>query len=51
MPKPKKESTFSDLYEKAIKEGEEHFGSACPHTETKGGVCLKCLRKVKDSLS
>lgn len=48
MSKPKKKPTFKNLYEKAIKEGEEHFGSDCLHTETKDGVCLKCLRKVKD---
>ncbi len=50
MSNTKKEPTFIELYEKAIKEGEERFGSDCPHTEIKDGVCLKCLRKVKDSL-
>lgn len=49
MSKPKKDKTFADLYEKTIKEGNERFGSECPHTETKDGVCLKCLRKVRDT--
>jgi hypothetical protein len=46
MPKPKNDQSFIELYEKALKEGERRFGSACDHTETKDGVCLKCLRKV-----
>ena len=39
-------TTFIEIYEKALKEGEKRFGSDCPHIETKDGVCLKCLRKV-----
>lgn len=50
MSKPKKGKTFADLYEKTLKDGEKRFGSECPHIETKDGVCLKCLRKVIDSV-
>jgi len=48
MSKPKKKPTFIELYEEHIKEGEERFGSTCDHSETKDGICLKCLRKVID---
>jgi len=46
MPKPKQDKTFIELYEKAFKEGEKRFGSACDHSKTKDGRYLKCLRKV-----
>jgi hypothetical protein len=48
MSNQKKDKTFTELYEKALKEGEKRFGSACNHSETKDGICLKCLRKVLD---
>ncbi len=48
--KQSKKSSFAKLYEKATEEGEKRFGSGCQHTETKDGVCLKCLRKVVDRL-
>lgn len=47
-PKEPKQLSFIELYEKAVKEGEERFGYDCPHAETKDGVCLKCLRRVLD---
>jgi len=34
------------LYELALKQGEERFGSPCEHEVVRGGRCVKCLRKV-----
>ena len=37
-----------DLYELMKQQGDKKFGSECKHENIKNGVCVNCLRKVKE---
>lgn len=41
-----KQDDFRQQYELAKSTGDKRFGSECKHSETKGGHCTNCLRKV-----
>jgi len=34
------------MYELALKQGKQRFGTECKHKNIKNGHCTKCLRKV-----